>query len=330
MIRVGVVGYGTMGQVHSQAFQELNDVELVVVADPDPDRRAQAQRDFGVDVVSNIEELLRSSSVDLVDICVPTYLHETVLAQAIVGNKHIFIEKPLARNLEEGQRILELAKDYDKKIGVGHVVRFTPAYTGIRESVLQGEIGQAAVARTFRGGSQFPQGWHDWYADFDLSGGVILDLIIHDIDYLRWLFGDVERVYAKTTHGRTTAHLEWAMIVLRFKNGVIAHVEGSWTNFAGDFYTTVEIAGKDGLIKYDSRETDPIVKTALAEARAGGGVTVPENPAARSPYLLELEDMIGAIREDRAPLVTVEDALGTLKVALAAEKSARLGQVITL
>lgn len=330
MIRVGVVGYGTMGQIHSQAYQEINDVELVVVADPDPDRRAQAQRDFGVDVVSNIDELLQFSSVDLVDICVPTYLHETVFTQALQGKKHIFMEKPLARSAEEGQRILDLAKGYDQKIGIGHVVRFTPAYAGIRQSILQGEIGQAAVVRTFRGGSQFPQGWHDWYVDFDLSGGVILDLIVHDIDYLRWLFGDVERVYAKTTHGRTTAHLEWAMLVLRFKDGVIAHVEGSWTNYPGDFYTTVEIAGKDGLIKYDSRETNPIIKTTLSEVGERVGVTVPENPATKSPYLMELEDMIGAIREDRLPLVTVEDALGTLKVALAAEESARLGQVITL
>lgn len=330
MIRVGVVGYGTMGQVHSQAYQEINDVELVVVADPDPEQRAQAQRDFGVDVVSNIEELLQSSQVDLVDICVPTYLHETILTQAVESKKHIFLEKPLARTLEEGERMLKLAEGYEQKIGVGHVVRFTPAYTGIRESLLQGEIGQAAVARTFRGGSQFPKGWHDWYADFDLSGGVILDLVIHDIDYLRWLFGDVERVYAKTTHGRTTAHLEWAMIVLRFKNGVIAHVEGSWTNYPGDFYTTVEIAGRDGLIKYDSRNVNPIITTTLGDMGERAGVTVPENPAAKSPYLVEIEDMIGAIREDRDPLVTLEDALGTLRVALAAEESARLGQVITL
>lgn len=330
MIRVGVIGYGTMGQVHSQAYQEINDVELVAVADPDPEQRAQAQRDFGVDVVSNIEEMFQSNQVDLVDICVPTYLHETILAQAIKGNKHIFLETPLARTLEEGERILELAQGYEQKIGVGHVVRYTPAYQGIRKSLLQGEIGQAAVARTFRGGSQFPKGWHDWYADFDLSGGVILDLIIHDIDYLRWLFGDVERVYAKTTHGRTPTHLEWAMIVLRFKNGVIAHIEGSWTNYPGDFYTTVELAGREGLIKYDSRETNPIFTTTLGDSKVQAGVTVPDNPASKSPYLEELEDMIGAIKEDREPLVTLEDAFDTLQVALACEKSAQLGEVITL
>lgn len=330
MIRVGVIGYGTMGQVHSQAFQELPDVELTVVADADPDKRAQAQREFGVDVVSNLEEMLQTSDVDLVDICVPTYLHETMLAQAIKAKKHIFCEKPLARSLKEGQRMVDLAAGYNKKIGIGHVVRFTPVYADIRKSVMAGEIGQAAVVRTFRGGSQFPKGWHDWYSDFDLSGGVILDLTIHDLDFLRWLFGDVERVYAKTTHGRTKEHLEWAMIVLRFKSGVIAHVEGSWTNFPGSFRTTVEISGKDGLIQYDSAKTNPILTATVQDSLVHPGVAMPDNPSAQSPYLLELADMVQAIKDDRSPLVTIEDAFGTLKVALAAVESARTGQVITL
>lgn len=330
MIRVGVVGYGTMGQMHSQALQSIVDVELTIVADADPDRRAQAARDYGVDVVSNIEELLALHDVDLIDICVPTYLHESVFATAIEANKHIFCEKPLARTLKEGQKMVELAKGHAKKIGVGHVVRFFPAYTAMRQSVLAGEIGKGAVARAFRGGSQFPSGWHDWFADFDLSGGVILDLAIHDVDYLRWLFGDVERVYAKTTYGRTSAHLEWAMLVLRFKSGLIAHVESSWNNFPGDFYTTMEIAGTDGLISYDSRQTNPILKQGPGQVNEQAAVTVPENPFAKSPYLLELEDMIEAIKQDRSPLVSVADAFGTLQVALAAVESAQTGKPVTI
>lgn len=328
MVRVGVVGYGTMGRVHSQALQAIPEAQLVVVADADPERRAQAQRDYGVDTVSSIEELLRAEDIDLVDICTPTYLHESHFAEAIKAGKHIFCEKPLARTLEEGQRMLELSSGYDKKIGIGHVVRFMPAYESIRKAVLDGEIGGAAVARTFRGGAKFPQGWHDWFADFDLSGGVILDLTIHDIDYLRWLFGDVERVYAKTTHGRTTAHLEWAFILLRLKNGVMAHVEGSWANYPGEFYTTLEIAGEGGMVSYDSRKTQPIHGVSID----GGPVAVngSSSVSADSPYYLELKDMVDAILEDRPPRVTVEDALATLKVTLAAVESARTGQVVEL
>ena len=297
MIRVGVIGYGTMGQVHSQAWQQLKDVQLVAVADPDSHSRAQAQRDYGIDVLESAQELLDVCDPDLVDICVPTYLHESVMAQAIAAHKHIFCEKPLARHLAEGRRMLEMAKGYQKKIGIGHVVRFTPAYQGIRQAILEGQIGTAAVARTFRGGSLFPSGWHDWFSDYDLSGGAILDLAIHDLDFLRWLFGDVQRVYAKSTHGRTTAHLERAMIVLRFTNGVIAHVESSWANYPGEFYTTVEIAGKDGLISFDSRETNPVLKITADNNKVQPGVSVPAGIGAENPYFLELQERGGISKE---------------------------------
>ena len=208
LIRVGVIGYGTIGQIHSKALASMPGCALTVVADLDPDRKAQAQRDFGVAVVHDLEEMLQRFDVDLVDICVPTYLHEQLITAAIQANKHIFCEKPLARSLKEGQRLLDLSANYQQKIGIGHV--------------MSGEIGDVGVVRSFRGGAQFPTGWQDWFSDYELSGGVILDLTIHDLDFLRWLFGDVKRVYAKTTYGRTSAHLEHALIILRFNSGVIA------------------------------------------------------------------------------------------------------------
>ena len=322
LIRVGVIGYGTIGQIHSKALASMPGCALTVVADLDADRKAQAQRDFGVAVVHDLEEMLQRFDVDLVDICVPTYLHEQLITVAIQANKHIFCEEPLARSLKEGQRLLDLSANYQQKIGIGHVVRFTPAYLGMRESVMSGEIGDVGVVRSFRGGAQFPTGWQDWFSDYELSGGVILDLAIHDLDFLRWLFGDVKRVYAKTTYGRTSAHLEHALIVLRFSSGVIAHVEGSWTNIPGEFYTTMELAGKNGLIRYDSRKASPIMAQSLTHAQVG--------PVAVNPYRLELEDMVEAIREDRAPRVSVSDAFGSLEVALAAIESARTGQVVEL
>ena len=324
MIRVGVVGYGTIGQIHCKALQNVPGCELTVVADVNAGARSRAQKDFDVDIVSDVEEMLQTTDVDLVDICVPTYLHEQVIVKAMEANKHIFCEKPLARSLEEGRRLVDLSTAYPQKIGIGHVVRFTPAYMGIRQSVEGGEVGQAGVVRTFRGGSQFPVGWQDWFANVDLSGGVILDLAIHDLDFCRWLFGDVKRVYAKTSRGRTTSHLEHAMIVLRFKSGVIAHVEASWANFHGEFYTTMEVAGKNGLISYDSRKTNPIITRAVPEQNVQVGAV------AADPYVLELQDMVQAILEDRAPLVSVEDAFGTLQVALAALESARTSQVVEL
>lgn len=324
MIRVGIVGYGTIGRLHAQAWQEVPGSKLAVVADCDAASLEKAQNDWNLPAVASVDEMLEKYDVDLIDICVPTPLHESVMRRAIEGDKHVFCEKPLARSLEEGQRMVELSSGYHKKVGIGHVVRFTPAYQKMRQSIKDGEVGEPGVIRTFRGGSQFPMGYQNWFADFDQSGGVILDLLIHDLDYCRWLFGDVERVYAQSTRGRAEEQLEHAMIVLRFKNGVIGHVEGSWTNFPGQFYTRVEMAGTNGLISFDSRSTEPI------RTMNAAGVRLQVGPTAVNPYALELLDMVEAIKEDREPLITPHDAYETLNVALAALESVRTGQVVKL
>lgn len=330
MTKVGVIGYGTMGQLHSSILKKLPGAELAAVADLDEGRRAKAQQDLGVKVYVDGSELIKDAEVELVVIATPTDEHAKLLEQAVLADKHVFCEKPLVRTAAECDRVSRLAQKTTKKIGVGHVVRFSPEYVAAKQSLDAGRIGRPAVVRTFRGGSAFPIGWQDWYADYNRSGGVILDLTIHDIDYLRWLFGDVVRVYAKTTRGKTDERMEHALIVLRFENGVIAHVEGSWTNYPGQFYTSLEISGTKGMITFDSRKTAPIFYAKAVQDEKQVNVTLPESPSLVSPYELELADMISAIQEDRDPKVTLADALATTRVALAALKSAGTGSVVNL
>lgn len=168
MVRVGVVGYGTMGQVHSQALQSIPGAELVVVADPDPERQAQAQRDYGVDTVGSIEELLQAVDVDLVDICTPTYLHASIFQEALKAGKHIFCENPGPhlgrRGAPGGAQRRVWAEDRHSPC-----FALYPGLCAHQESVVQGRLGKVAVARTSRG-QPVSRGWHDWFADFDLSG----------------------------------------------------------------------------------------------------------------------------------------------------------------
>lgn len=330
MIKVGVIGYGTMGQLHSSLVTKLPGAELAAVADLDDARRAKAVEAFGVKVHTDGSDLINDPDIDLVVIAVPTDGHLKLLEQAILADKHVFCEKPLVRTAAECDLVSRLAEKATKKIGVGHVVRFSPEYVSAKENLDAGKIGRAAVVRTFRGGSAFPIGWQDWYADYDRSGGVILDLAIHDIDYLRWLFGDVVRVYAKTTRGKTDERMEHALIVMRFANGVIAHVEGSWTNYPGQFYTALEISGTKGMITFDTRMTAPIFYAKADQDEQQVNVALPESPSLVSPYELELADMIAAIQENRDPKVTLADAVATTRVALAALESAETGRVVNL
>ena len=330
MLKVGVIGCGTMGQLHSAIFKKLPGVELAAVADLDDQRRQEAADALGVKTYREGQELIADPSIDLVDIAVPTDGHAGLLDQPIKADKHVFCEKPVVRTNAECDLLEKLAIQTGKRIGVGHVVRFAPEYVAARDKVLAGDIGRAAVSRTFRGGSQFPKGWQDWYADYARSGGVILDLAIHDIDYLRWCFGDVARVYAKTTQGLTEERMEHAFIVLRFKNGVIAHVEAGWTNYPGQFYTTLEISGSRGQLTFDTRTTAPILYAKADADKQEVNVALPESPALISPYEAELADMVAAVRENRDPKVTLAEALATTRVALAALESAETGKVVNL
>jgi len=138
------------------------------------------------------------------------------------------------------------------RLFVGHVVRFFPEYVGIKDKIDAGELGTIGVVRTSRR-SPFLSGWNDWYTDWRVSGGVLVDLLIHDSDFLRWAIGDVERVYACGVLGREYNRRDYALVTLRFESSAIAQVEGHW-GYPGPFNYSIEVAGSRALLSADSTE----------------------------------------------------------------------------
>ena len=274
------------------------------------------------------EELLEQADVDLIDVCVPTHLHRRFVEMAAARGKHVFCEKPLARTREDGQAMIEACRKAGVKLGVGHVVRFFPEYRKIKETLESGQIGQPATVTTMRGGGGFPTAWQDWYANFEWSGGLILDMIIHDFDYLRWLFGEVDHVFARGTTGKEYNRLEYALVTLRFKNGVIANVEGTWLNHGG-FQTEIEITGQKGLISHESKDSAPL-RTLMKDDANASGVAVPESPLYDSPYFLEIKHFVDCIEQGTDPLINGEEALKAMEISLAAIESIRTGKPVYL
>src|SRR5205085_108295 len=132
---------------------------------------------------------------DVVDVCVPTPAHRAAVEAALAaGVEHVFVEKPIARTVADAEAMLAAAARAGATLYVGHVVRFTPAFVALREAVLRGDVGTPAVVRTARGGP-YPAG--TWFADRAQSGGAVVDMLVHDFDWLRWTFGEVERVYCR-------------------------------------------------------------------------------------------------------------------------------------
>jgi UDP-N-acetylglucosamine 3-dehydrogenase len=326
-LKVAVIGAGTMGSMHAQAYTRIRDVKLVGMVDPREDQVAPLASRFGTKAYTSLNEVLENENPDVIDVCVPTYLHKRIVETAARQKKHIICEKPIARTLAEAREMIDICKNEGVHLFIAQVVRFFPEYAKAHDMVVSGAIGQVGTVRTMRGGI-FPTAWQDWYANVEKSGTVILDAMIHDFDFLRWCFGEVERVYAKSIWGRELNRMDHALVSLRFKNGIIAHCEGTWAYPSG-FRTQLEIAGSDGIIHHDSDEAMPIRSVIRSQSHTGG-VAVPESPLLKDPYLLELEHFIDCIRFEKEPIVTAEDGYKALEIALAALESAQTGRPVLL
>jgi predicted dehydrogenase len=323
-LRVGLVGAGFMGGVHLNAYAGITEVEVVGVADARVEAAVAGAKMVGARPYASYEELVSAEDVEVVDVCLPTALHRDLALRAAGEGRHVILEKPIARTMEDAQEIVEAFSDDGPRLFVGHVVRFFPEYVGIKEKIEAGDLGTVGVVRTSRR-SPFLLGWNDWYADWRMSGGVLLDLVIHDFDFLRWALGEVERIYARGMLGREYNRLDYVLVTLRFENGAIAHVEGHW-GYPGPFNYSIEVAGSSALVTVDSREPAPLELT--GDTATPGDV--PDLASGKSPYAKELEHFIHCIATGEEPIVQSQDACEALRIGLAATESVLTGEPITL
>lgn len=325
-MRVGIVGAGTMGTVHAGSHQEAGH-QVAAIYDLRPVAAAANAARVGAAVAPTFDALLSDPTIELIDICVPTPYHREYVEKAARAGKHVLCEKPLAPTLADARAMIEVCRETGVHFYVAHVLRFFPEYERARNLVLEGKVGEPGVIRTTRGGI-FPTGWDDWYADYNRSGTLTLDMIIHDFDWLRWTFGEVERVYAKSLSTRTTERLDYALVTLRFASGAIAHVEGTWSH--SGFRYGYEVTGSKGLLEFDSAKIQPVVVQRRAAEAGVTGVAVPESPLRESPYTTEIRHFGRCIKHGETPIVTAYDAYKAVEISLAALESARTGRPVNI
>jgi len=326
--RVALVGAGTMGSVHAKHWNAVPGAELVGVLDP----RTEAARAAGP-AYADWDTLLSQTKPDIIDVCTPTPFHREYVEKAAAAGKAIFVEKPMARSLADCDAMLAAVRRAGVPAMSGHVLRYFPEYAAAKKLVDAGAVGTPAAIRTARMAGFPNTGYQpNWYGAPDQSGGLVLDMILHDFDWLRWTFGPVLRVYAKGVYNRTEflGRLDYALVTLRFTSGAVAHVTGSWAH-PGGFRTTLEIAGDAGLIEHDSASSAPLAVSLRAKS-GSGGVAVPESPMApeEDPYYQEIAAFVSALENNRPPPVTLEDARAATEIALAALTSIDTGKVVTL
>lgn len=319
MVKVGLVGSGRMGNVHARQYRKMPDVEIAFY-DKDPERSAAFAERWQATPLNSIDEVIARS--DVVDICLPTHRHVEIGLQAVAHGCAIFVEKPIARDLASGAELVNAAAKAGTPFMPGQVVRFFPEYATGHRLVQEGAVGVPAAARLRRGGAA-PAGSQDWFMDHHRSGGVLLDLAVHDFDWIRWTLGEVRHLYSRSVAAQSGGGADYALTTLTLESGCVAHVESTWMDPSG-FRTAFEVAGNEGLIEFDTR-SQPALRFATA-----GGATGLETPLAETddPYYSELRAFLDAAQNGTPLPVTGEDGLAAMAISLAALESARTGRVV--
>ena len=331
-IRIGIAGLGFMGQTHLTAYNAASLAgfpnTLVAVCDQDPDRRrgqiaeggniktgAGTEQLFNPDVVAGYEspaELFADPSVDLVSICTPTDSHVELALAAIAAGKHVLLEKPAALNAEAIQPLLAAADAAKTLVMPAHCIRFWPAYAFLKACIDDKRYGNVQSAVFTRLAS--PPAWNaDFYKNSARSGGALVDLHIHDTDFIRHCFGDPTAV-------RSTGNLHHITTLFDFPNGP-GHVvaEGGWDHAPGfPFRMAFTVIFDDATVDYDlSRETPLLV--------CANGTAEPCDVGPLSGYDEEVRHILHCIASGAATTcVTISDALGTAQLLDAERASLQL------
>lgn len=327
MTTIAIAGAGTMGTMHAASCRNLPGVTATWVVDPDRDRADALAATLGARPAYDLAEALADPALDAVIVAVPTPYHRPLTEQAAAAGKHVFCEKPIALTLADAAAMTDACRRAGVRFMVGHVVRFFPEYVRIRELLAEGAIGQVGVVRAARLNA-YPYAGRAWYTNFDWSGGPIVDMMIHDLDTLRWYFGEVARVYARgLSDSPHRSVVDYGLAILRFGDGTIAHVETSWAHTS--FRTSIEIAGSAGIIRHSSEETAALrLESTGPPGAATDGVQVPRGPLAESPYQTELRHFVDRLADDEPFLTGGDEATRSLAVALAILESVRTGRAI--
>ncbi len=331
MLRVGIIGCGGIAGTHASCYKNIPEAKVVAVADIVKERADKMAELLGAEAHYNGDDIFKREDIDVVDICLPTYLHCEYVLKAAEAKVHVLCEKPMALSLEEGKRMLKACDDAGVKLMIAHVLRFFPENENAKTVIESGSIGEVKMIRTYRGGTH-PGRVREWYEDPKKSGGAILDMVIHDIDFLRSCFGPVKEVYAKGNMLQGSKYNEYDLVMLEFENGVIAHLTADWSKPAGaSFNTKMELVGTDGLVEYELAKSIPLSFLAEVEENGGDkGVAVPESPLhPRSvPYAKEIIKFLEAVEENKEVPVPTVDALEAMNIALAAIKSIETGKPV--
>ncbi len=322
-IKVGLLGFGFIAKTHLPNIMNNPKAQLCAIYSVPQDKE---KIPAGVKFYEDWKLLIEDPEIDAVAIATPTFTHKEIAVYAATKGKHIFLEKPMARTVEDCQTIIDACSAAKVKLFLGHVLRFWPSYVQavsmIKNKPKFGELKYSRLRRI----SGKP-GWASWFFDQSLSGGVMLDLAIHDLDFAAYAFGELpEKIYCEAqkinVEGKSVYGL--AFITLSFPNGKIGYCEASWLGTAKfPFTTETEFIGTNGIIQFQGGEMLPIHAYTNSDS-------IIADPMVEDGYFAEMDAFFNCILNNTEPIVGGKVGKEAVAISIAAELSANRGEPVLL
>ncbi|MGZ5135278.1 MAG: Gfo/Idh/MocA family protein, partial [Flavitalea sp.] len=328
--------------IHLESYHRfVPEAEVVAIYARNIDKaKAFAEKHHILQWYDDMDKIINESGCEVVDICLPNFLHSKATLKAAAAGKHIIIEKPLAMTLEEADEMIETCKKAGIKLMYAEELCFAPKYERVRHMVKEGAVGEIYMLKQ----AEKHSGPHsDWFYDIELAGGgVLMDMGCHAIAWFRWMLKNAKAtsVYASMStvlhKGRTKAEDNTVMII-EFENGVTCVAENSWAKHGG-MDDRSEVHGTEGVIYADLFMGNASIAYskngygyALEKADTTVGWTFPIfEEVFNQGYPHELKHFIECVQKDLQPLVTGEDGRAVLEIIYAAYASAAEGKKILL
>ncbi|MDK1021945.1 MAG: Gfo/Idh/MocA family oxidoreductase [Candidatus Hydrogenedentes bacterium] len=315
---VAIVGCGDRGAAYAAAAHRCG-LTVSVCADVSERRARRLARVHNAASTIRCNMALRSKAVDAAIVTTPTPAHAEYVLSALRAGKPVLCEAPFTRTTAQGREIVGEVRKRGVVCHVANPSRSRPEYEAIEAQINAAKIGKVGYIRTYRAGPM-PKGAGNWYRDYAQSGGVTLDGLVHDFDWISRQFGKVKKVFCQNLeHGG----FDFSMVTLRLETGAIAQVIGSWAHAKGSAPSLrIELCGTGGMVQYDSGDVP--VRTSR---RSGGTPALGLSPVLKSIEESEIEQFIAATDGVGDP-ASAEDALWAVRVAEAALRSAKTGRAV--
>jgi predicted dehydrogenase len=302
---------GGMGWFHASRYFQIPGAELVAIADVRADRleaknavkinieNSAAQPDLsGVQRYAEGSQLIVQADVDIVDICLPSYLHAEYAMRALRLGHHVLCEKPMALNVSDANAMITAARQANRKLMIAQCIRFWPEYRFLKQTLQSGALGRLLSLQMFRlGGRPAGWGWQDWFMDPVRSGGSLYDLHVHDVDFVNSMLGAPDRLMASGRRAEPGSAVESIHAIFQYDNGPHVSIYGGWSEAQIPFRAGYEAWFEKGFLSLD-RDRKPTLTVYDQMDR------IYAQPADFTPgdaYFNELQYFIQCVENDQDP-----------------------------